>query len=33
MKRYFPESELLIEPNGAIYHLGVKPQQYSMCDL
>ena len=27
MKRYFPESELLIEPNGAIYHLGVKPQQ------
>lgn len=27
MKRYFPPSELLIEPNGAIYHLGVKPEQ------
>ncbi len=27
MKRYFPESELLIEPDGAVYHLGVKPQQ------
>ena len=27
MKRYFPPSELLIEPNGAVYHLGVKPQQ------
>lgn len=27
MKRYFAPSELLIEPNGAIYHLGVKPQQ------
>lgn len=27
MKRYFPDSELLIEPNGAIYHLGVKPEQ------
>ena len=27
MKRYFPPSELLIEENGAIYHLGVKPEQ------
>lgn len=27
MKRYFPPSELLIEPNGAVYHLGVKPEQ------
>ena len=27
MKRYFAPSELLIEPNGAIYHLGVKPEQ------
>lgn len=27
MKRYFPPSELLIEPNGAVYHLGVKPSQ------
>lgn len=27
MKRYFPPSELLIEPNGAIYHLGVKSEQ------
>lgn len=27
MKRYFSPSELLIEPNGAIYHLGVKPEQ------
>lgn len=27
MKRYFTPSELLIEPNGAIYHLGVKPEQ------
>lgn len=27
MKRYFPPSELLVEPNGAIYHLGVKPEQ------
>lgn len=27
MKRYFPPSELLIEKNGAIYHLGVKPEQ------
>ncbi len=27
MKRYFSPSELLIEPNGAVYHLGVKPQQ------
>ena len=27
MKRYFAASELLIEPNGAIYHLGVKPEQ------
>ena len=27
MKRYFPPSELLIESNGAVYHLGVKPEQ------
>ena len=27
MKRYFAPSELLIEPNGAVYHLGVKPEQ------
>ena len=27
MKRYFAPSELLVEPNGAIYHLGVKPEQ------
>ena len=27
MKRYFAPSELLIEPDGAIYHLGVKPEQ------
>lgn len=27
MKRYFSPSELLIEPNGAVYHLGVKPEQ------
>lgn len=27
MKRYFPPSELLIEPNGAVYHLGVKPEE------
>ena len=27
MKRYFAPSELLIEPNGAIYHLGIKPEQ------
>lgn len=27
MKRYFPPSELLIEANGAVYHLGVKPEQ------
>lgn len=27
MKRYFAPSELLIESNGAIYHLGVKPEQ------
>lgn len=27
MRRYFAPSELLIEPNGAIYHLGVKPEQ------
>lgn len=27
MKRYFSPSELLIEPNGAVYHLGVKPQE------
>ena len=27
MKRYFAPSELLIEQNGAIYHLGVKPEQ------
>lgn len=27
MKRYFAASELLIEPNGAIYHLGIKPEQ------
>ena len=27
MKRYFAPSELLIEPNGAIYHLGIKPNQ------
>lgn len=27
MKRYFPASELLIEHDGAIYHLGVKPEQ------
>ncbi len=27
MKQYFPPSELLIEPNGAVYHLGVKPEQ------
>ena len=27
MKRYFAPSELLIEPNGAIYHLGIKPDQ------
>ena len=27
MKRYFAPSELLVEPNGAVYHLGVKPEQ------
>jgi uridine phosphorylase len=27
MKRYFPPSELLINDNGAVYHLGVKPEQ------
>ena len=27
MKRYFPPSELLIEENGAVYHLGLKPEQ------
>ena len=27
MKRFFAASELLIEPNGAIYHLGIKPEQ------
>lgn len=27
MKRYFAPSELLIEANGAVYHLGVKPEQ------
>ncbi len=27
MKRYFAPSELLIESNGAIYHLGMKPEQ------
>lgn len=27
MKHYFAPSELLIEPNGAIYHLGLKPEQ------
>lgn len=27
MKRYFAPSELLIESNGAVYHLGVKPSQ------
>ncbi|MBR3884291.1 MAG: nucleoside phosphorylase [Bacteroidaceae bacterium] len=27
MKRYFSPSELLIESNGAVYHLGVKPEQ------
>lgn len=27
MKRYFAPSELLIEPNGAVYHLGIKPSQ------
>lgn len=27
MKRYFPPSELLINDNGAVYHLGVKPKQ------
>lgn len=27
MKRYFPPSELLIESNGAVYHLGIKPEQ------
>ena len=29
MKRYFAPSELLIEANGAVYHLGVKPEQLS----
>ena len=27
MKRYFPPSELLIEENGVVYHLGLKPEQ------
>ena len=27
MKRYFAPSELLIDQNGAVYHLGVKPEQ------
>ena len=27
MRRYFPPSELLINDSGAVYHLGVRPEQ------
>ena len=32
MKRYFPPSELLIEPNGAVYHLGEDSRCRGLAD-
>lgn len=29
MKKYYAESELIINPDGSIFHLHVKPEQPS----